>query len=139
MANKTFEYDLDYGQKAENWFDELLHGRFGALGKLEVKSDRKSKDTGNIFVELYSRGKESGLKTSHANYWGFYLEGMDTAIIVGSERLKKLVNHTVKKNNMKLKEGGDDNTSRGVLIRLSEIFVNTDAPVNDDIPNNFFL
>lgn len=37
----------------------------------ELKTDRLSHKTGNVFVEFMSRGKESGIKTSKADIWIF--------------------------------------------------------------------
>ncbi len=39
---------------------------------VEVKSDQKSKFTGNIVVEIEFDGKPSALSTTKAKYWVFY-------------------------------------------------------------------
>ena len=48
--SSSFYYDLDFGEKAENWVKAIFTNGY----KVEVKYDRMAHITGNIFVEVYS-------------------------------------------------------------------------------------
>jgi len=113
--SSSFTYDLHLGEYAEDWAKDLFDGS----KKVEVKSDSMAHRTGNIFVEVYSRGKQSGISTTTADFWIYKIENNDSAIIIPTNRLKSLVK---KYYNGNFTKGGDDNTSLGVLIPISEIF-----------------
>lgn len=112
--SSSFTYDLHIGEQAEDWAKELL----GVKGKVEVKTDSMAHLTGNAFIEVYSRGKLSGISTTTADYWLYRIEKLDTSIIVKTERLKELVKKHHAINGFK--EGGDNNTSKGVLVPIIE-------------------
>jgi hypothetical protein len=113
--SNSFYYDLDFGEKAEDWVKELLSdGR-----KVEVKFDRMAHLTGNLFVEVYSRGKASGISTTKANYWIFRIQEKSYALIVNTEKLKELCRIVHQTDG--LVRGGDNNTSYGVLIPIKLI------------------
>ena len=57
--NSDFKYDLELGEMAETDFHQMLSKK-----KIEVKFDRKTKETGNIFIEFQSRDKLSGISTT---------------------------------------------------------------------------
>lgn len=110
--NSNFRYDLKVGQVAEQALAEIFENR-----TVEVKRDLKSKTTGNLFIEYESRGKASGIATSEAEYWCFALEGC--FILLTAERLKALVEPL--KGTSREKTGGDRNTSKGVLLKITEL------------------
>ena len=112
--SSSFTYDLHVGEQAEDWAKDL----FGVNGKVEVKTDSMAHSTGNAFIEAYSRGKLSGISTTTADYWLYRIEKLDTAVLVRTERLKSLVKKYHALNG--LKEGGDNNTSKGVLVPIIE-------------------
>jgi len=113
--SNSFYYDLDFGEKAEDWISEL----FSDGRKIEIKYDRMAHHTGNIFVEYESRGKFSGISTTKANYWIFVIYKKEAAIIVNVKKLKEIcriayqLGHIVK--------GGDNDTSKGLLIPMNQI------------------
>ena len=113
--SNSFYYDLDFGEKAEDWVKEI----FSNGGKVEVKFDRMAHLTGNLFVEVYSRGKASGISTTKANYWIFLIEEKSYALIVNTEKLKELCRIVYQTDG--LVKGGDNNTSDGVLIPIKLI------------------
>jgi hypothetical protein len=113
--SSSFTYDLRLGEKAEDWAQEL----FGGAKKIEVKLDFIAHRTGNIFVEVYSRGNKSGITTTTADYWIYKIAKIDSAAIIPVARLRELVKRYY---NGKFTKGGDDDTSLGVLIPLSEIY-----------------
>lgn len=115
--NSDFRFDLEFGKiDGESWFHKLVTDK-----KIEVKSDRKTEETGNIYIEYESRGKPSGIKTTQADYW-VYKVSNQKAIIIGVQELKDKLNDLVKngKGRMGVK-GGDNNTSLGCLITLKDI------------------
>lgn len=112
--NSNFKYDLERGKEGEEIVAKIFKS---SPDKFEIKRDSLSCKTGNLFVEFESRGKPSGIKTSQADYWVFIIEGTDVIIFIGKENLLKLCKK-FKSNSVK---GGDNNTSRGILIPIKEI------------------
>jgi hypothetical protein len=111
--SSSFSHDLNFGEKAEDWLNNLFNN-----GKLiEVKSDRLIHKTGNLYIEYKSRNKPSGLATTTANYWIYRMDVLDAAILLPTESLKKVCRVYYKNNEFKMK-GGDNNTSEGFLIPL---------------------
>ncbi len=113
--SSSYTYDLTVGQRAEEWVMEVFDG----TKKIEVKTDFLAHRTGNIYVEVYSRGRQSGISTTTADYWIYKIAKIDSAAIIPVARLRELVK---KYHNGTFAKGGDDDTSLGVLIPLSEIY-----------------
>ena len=115
--NNNFEYDLHLGVLGE----KLVKGIFKNPDKVEVKTDFKAKDTGNVFVEYESRGKESGLSTTTADYWVYCLwtevRKKQTYVFIPTDRLKK----TIKEGKYKETRGGDNLTSKGYLVPKADL------------------
>jgi len=107
--SSSFTYDLHLGEQAEDWAKEL----FGNA-KVEVKNDSMAHQTGNMFIEVYSRNKASGISTTTADYWLYKIN--DVAIVISTPKLKELVKKFHKQNGFT--KGGDDDTSLGVLVPL---------------------
>lgn len=115
--SSSFYYDLSLGEIGEDWVNELFNGN----KLIEVKTDRLAHKTGNIFIEYECRNKPSGLATTTANYWIYRLNEIDTAIIISVEKLKKLCRYLYV-NKMYLKNGGDNDLSKGFLIPINILF-----------------
>jgi hypothetical protein len=89
---KDSNWDLDYrdGLLGESKIADLLH-----LDTVEVKTDRRWLQTGNIYIETEcfyqtdNEWKPSGIRVSQASHWGFVLE--DTILIVPMYRLKEII------------------------------------------------
>lgn len=113
--SNSFYYDLDFGERAEDYLNEI----FSDGKKIEVKYDRMAHITGNIFVEYQSRGKFSGIATTQANYWIFVIDKKDYSIIVSTKKLIELCRIAFQLGN--IVKGGDNNTSKGVLIPIKQI------------------
>lgn len=109
--DNKFDIDLRRGQLAESELVKVL-----CSDTIEVKRDFLANKTGNIAVEFESRGNLSGILTTEATHWAFVLDNM--TIIVEISKLKKFMDNT----NSKIVKGGDDNTSKMVLIPLMELF-----------------
>lgn len=114
--NSDFRYDLQIGQNYETSLYELL-GK-----KIEVKRDFKCLNTGNIFIEYESRGKKSGIATSEAEWWCYWLSEHHLILIELS--VLKTICRTFLNTNRDVK-GGDSNSSKGILLPLKILFENT--------------
>ncbi len=111
--NSDFSHDLQLGKKGENLLAKILLLKGD---KIEVKTDFQAKQTGNLFIEYKSRNKLSGLTTTKAEYWAFLISN-EQIIIIETNKLKELC----KINGLKRVTGGDNNTSKGILIPLNKL------------------
>ena len=86
----SFDVDLQEGQKVEDTVLSMIKTKYPQaerfIGKckpydiyvpelniyIEVKSDKKSQETGNIVVEVEMFSKPSGLNSTKSDYWVFY-------------------------------------------------------------------
>lgn len=73
-------------------FDLLFKNKKGEFIKFEVKTD-KFRDTGNLAVEKSYNGKQSGIKTTSADYWIYYFSTLsaDNIWIIKTKDLKNLI------------------------------------------------
>lgn len=111
--NSDFAYDLEVGKVGEHTLGWLL-----SESKLEVKTDFGTEKTGNVFVEYHSRGKPSGISTTQADNWAFVIS-MTQFIIIDTTHLKEIARRYIGTSRDVL--GGDENTSKGVLIPVEEL------------------
>lgn len=128
--NSDFKYDLALGQVGEGWIGKILSDK-----TIEVKFDFACYRTGNFYIEYESRGKPSGIATTQSDYWMLIastesggrlkehlseLQESDVlfSIMISTDRLKKLCKTKYFRKGVK---GGDDNTSRGILIKAKEL------------------
>ena len=109
----NFKYDLKVGQLKENELSNLLSNK-----KIEVKTDLQASSTGNVYVEYYSRGKASGIATSEADYYCFVINE-HSFILIKATTLKDKCR--VYLNTNRDKKGGDNNTSKGILLPVNEL------------------
>tara|TARA_R100001224_G_scaffold84243_1_gene53527 strand:+ start:524 stop:874 length:351 start_codon:yes stop_codon:yes gene_type:complete len=111
--NSDFSHDLELGQKGENLLAKILLLKGD---KIEVKTDLQATQTGNVFIEYKSRDRLSGLSTSKAEYWAFLISN-EQIIIIETNKLKELC----KTKGLRRVDGGDNNTSKGILIPLNKL------------------
>jgi len=112
-AKPDFDKDLKFGEKYENEFQEAVEG------KVECKTDRLCKKTGNVFIEIESRGKPSGINTTKSKFYAICLWVEDRKdqiwVLVPTRILKKLI------KKYPIKNGGDNWTSRGHIIPKEDL------------------
>ena len=90
MKNSNWDLDLRDGELGESKVADLL-----SLDTVEVKTDRRWKDTGNLYIETEcwyvgdDTWKPSGVRVSKATHWAFVLE--DSVLIIPLHRLKEAV------------------------------------------------
>ena len=111
--NNDFKYDLKVGQVKEKELGDILKS-----STVEVKHDLKALDTGNIYVEYWSRGKKSGISSSEADYYCFAFGS--TFHLIKTNDLKDRCRKYFNTN--RDKKGGDSNTSKGILLPINELF-----------------
>lgn len=89
----------------------------------------KNGDTGNIYIEFESRGKDSGIVTTKSDIWIYTFYYLREIWTIPTPKLRKLI----KENNFSIGGGGDNNTSLGYLIpknKFIEHFNKTDFQLN---------
>ena len=108
-----FTKDLSYGKKHEKLVMKSMEN-------FELKTDRMSHKTGNVYVEFQSRNKDSGIRTSKSDTWIFKIVSKGDrhlfSIQIPLTRLKKLVS-----KDYRVVPGGDNLTSRGYLVPLTDL------------------
>jgi len=111
--NKDFKYDLKVGQVKEEELGEIFNSK-----TIEVKYDLQALKTNNVYVEYFSRGKPSGISKSIADFYCFCFG--DTFHLIKTSTLKEKCRKYLNSN--RDKKGGDNNTSKGILLPLDELF-----------------
>lgn len=93
--NSSFDLIMEYNRKPYTY---------------EIKTDlycNPENDTGNIAVEVESRGKASGISVTQADYFVTYFPNLGEIWNIKTEDLKSLI----ERNNIYLKENGGDKGS----------------------------
>ncbi len=111
MKDSNWDLDLRAGLAGESKVADLL-----SLDTLEVKTDRRWIETGNIYIETecwYQNSQSwepSGIRATKATHWAYVLE--DTVIIVPTWRLKEAIWENARAITCNI----PPNPSRGYLI-----------------------
>ena len=108
-----FKYDLEVGQLKEVELGKILNNK-----KIEVKTDLKAYKTGNVYVEYESRNKASGISITQSDYYCFVISDYSFFFIKTSELKVKCRKYL---NTSRDKKGGDNNTSKGILLPIIEL------------------
>lgn len=111
--NNDFKYDLKIGQVKEKELGDIFSN-----SKIEVKYDLQALSTNNVYVEYYSRGKLSGISTTESDFYCFAFG--DTFHLISTKVLKERCRKYL--NTDRDKKGGDNNTSKGILLPINELF-----------------
>jgi hypothetical protein len=111
VKNSDWDIDLRAGELGESKVADLL-----SLDTVEVKTDRRWKETGNLYIETEcyyvadNSWKPSGVRVSKATHWAFVLE--DSVLIIPLHILKEAVWHSKRPITCNI----PPNPSRGYLI-----------------------
>ena len=112
-ARPEFDLDLKFGQENENDFQIAVEG------KVECKTDRLCIKTGNVFIEIESRGKPSGIHTTKSKFYAICLwkggRKDNIWVLIPTKILKKLM------TKYPVKAGGDNWTSKGHIIPKEDL------------------
>lgn len=118
MKNSDWDLDFRFGQEGEQYVANLIQ-------TVEVKTDRRWKETGNLYIEIYcwSSNTEgwypSGLLATKASHWAFNLEG--TVLIVPTVVLKDACTKFGRRINCEI----PPNQSTGFLITVDNLMEST--------------
>ena len=107
----SFKKDLEKGEKGEcliisylvkngaklisrnqDKYWDFIVSKNGILISYEVKTDfycTPERDTGNFFIEVTSRGKPSGLSTSKADWFVYYMANLGECYFIRRDELLK--------------------------------------------------
>ena len=112
MKRTTFLSDSEFGEAWEQKFIEsLTFEKYISYRKIdgkckefdfivcrddvitlyEIKSDRYAHNTGNLVVEFYCRGKDSGIRTSLADIWVFIIDATGEVFEVPKKVLEEAI------------------------------------------------
>ena len=89
MSRSDWDLDLRFGQQGEVMVNSLLTA---PIETVEVKRDRRWKETGNLYVEtecwsdVLDCWYASGFSTTKASHWSFILE--DSVLTVPTQRVR---------------------------------------------------
>ena len=109
-----------------NRYDMRTNGKYDIFPskkiKVEVKTDFYKSKTNNLFIETSSRNKKSGINSSLSDLFIYFfikqdLYPTDNILIIKTEDLK----HLIKSYKNNFITGGDNNSSRGVLLPLQDV------------------
>ena len=117
---KCLEYlEYDTVVHKEGYFKEydLVINKDGVDIKIEVKSDRQASRTGNLAIEYECNKKPSGITSTEADYWIYFIvyPDRDECYIIPIEKLRELVKscHKVR--------GGDGMRSKMFLLNKEKV------------------
>lgn len=119
----NFDIDLDFGQIYEQKIKDLFEGD----GSIEVKTERDIwADTGNMAIEIRSRGKPSGISITEAKWWvhNFTIDGdIKFSMLFKVDKLRKAVKYMYLNELASMIKGGDNNTSDLILAPISTLIL----------------
>jgi hypothetical protein len=102
-----------------NFYDIICYTENDIEESYEVKSDRLSIKTGNLAIEYKSRNKNSGILTTKANFYAYYIIKNETEYdlyIIPTEEIRNKINSKEYKRTIK---GGDNWSSEMYLFDLT--------------------
>jgi hypothetical protein len=101
------------------YYDIICYMEGGEEETYEVKSDRLSIKTGNLAIEYKNRNKDSGILSTKANFYAYYIIKNETEYdlyIIPTEEIKNKINSKEYKRTIK---GGDNWSSEMYLFNLT--------------------
>jgi hypothetical protein len=132
----TFHRDLDQGKKVEDIVLAKIHEKYPLATKLEgkvkpydiyipelniyveVKSDKKSQETGNIVIEVEMYDKPSGLNSTRSDVWVIYT-GIEF-IYITPMRIWECVSRNMLAP-AKFIGKGDDQFKKAYLVKIDQL------------------
>lgn len=130
----NFDIDLALGQQGELYVVDIIDSLVMANGRIEIKTDERSLDTGNLYVEYECRKfggwQKSGIAVSAAEFWAFVIGG-DTVLVAPAWRVKEAVRRLYKTGAYYRKECvRGSHPTRGVIIPLRRVFEELFGPAS---------
>jgi len=95
--NEIIEYMQNLGfqfinRRNDNKYDFSM-GYNGKIYTYEIKTDIFPRDTGNIAIEVESRGKPSGVSVTHADYFVTYFKHLGEIWNIKTKNLLELIDN----------------------------------------------
>lgn len=144
MGNYDFDKDLDNEEKTtekliehiesrgykvletndDNKYDlKVEHCQTGEVATIEIKEDFMCQTTGNIAIEFSCRGKDSGIRTTKADFYYYIIHydksGKMIDVAISVEHLKKFIaEHSFTK-----KKGGDSGSNTMMYLIQKDHFI----------------
>jgi hypothetical protein len=79
MAKGNFKpYDIKIKNKSDTY-------------TIEVKADRKTKTTGNVVIEFECNKKPSGITTTEADYWAYFIDGTEDYFLIPTDDIRNAI------------------------------------------------
>jgi hypothetical protein len=117
-----FDLDLKTGEQGE----ALV--KAGLTGTVEVKTDRRVSETGNLYIELWqfseadrANKRPSGLSTTKAEFWATTTVKGTGFLIVKTDQLKALIKANRYTQTSQPIANSKTNGSVGVLVPLKDL------------------
>ena len=123
----TYRVDWDFtfakGEVGEQLAESLLKGE--SIGAVEVKTDGRWRDTGNVYVEFECQHdgvwRRSGIATTTATHWAFVLDDAGIIVFVETDVLKEIARTELRRSGPRNQPHGSHPT-RGVAVPLDAVF-----------------
>lgn len=118
VNRSDFDLDLRFGQAGEIMVNSLLTA---PIETVEVKRDRRWKNTGNLYVETLcwsdnnAEWYPSGIQATKATHWTWVLEEMTLTFPVPQ------IKQTIKKYGQPIECSIPPNYSKGFLIKVTDL------------------
>lgn len=113
---------LGYDVNPETGKASIFYNEDAPKLHVEVKTDKYEKKTNNLFIELRSRGRKSGIMTTKSDYYIYFFIRKDfyptnNVFVFKTAELREIISNY----QHKITTGGDNNTSSGVLLSFDEL------------------
>jgi len=118
VKRSDWDLDLRFGQEGEVLVNNFLTA---PIETVEVKRDRRWKETGNLYIEtecwsdVLGCWYASGIMTTKASHWSFILE--DSIITVPTERVRL----AIAKHGLKREMNRPEYSTKGYTITVAEL------------------
>ena len=104
-------------QDADKTFDFRLFYKSGKVQTFEVKTDLRSKTTGNVYLEYSCSNKDSGLETTKAARWAILLPHRKEIFVFCPTKMKKYL----AESKHKTVAGGDRKAVNGFVVPIAAL------------------
>ena len=126
MKEPHFDIDFARGKVGEDLAETFLADLQGK--KIEVKTDYRVSETGNVYVETWqyhkedaSDKKQSGINITHSDYYCFASPDASGFIMIKTDALKEVIRETQPKEVRQSRINARTNASIGRLVKVSDI------------------
>lgn len=126
MSEPHFDIDFARGLVGEDLANTFLAALAGK--KIEVKTDYRVTETGNVYVETWQYHKEdasdkrqSGINITKADYYCFASPDATGFIMIKTDELKEVIRDTNAKEVRQSRINARTNASIGRLVKVADI------------------